>query len=323
MDPIQSIAILHRNNPNDGTTGVSPQNGLCIDTCQRQIRIIDRSQLDLIGQEDLQNWSVHLGWDAYWLMLRITSGLESQVLGETDVFGQVKSSWKAFAENTQISFPAKRSIISFFQILFQDTKEIRSRYLQGLGGSSYGTLARKILFPSTAPILIVGSGNIAASILPYLLDAEVWMTNRSEKRLSELVFHLEKKYASKFPKIRPIFPLPVEKETELYSQVGSIVFCTPLDSASDQLRVKTLRELEDKVQTLHLGATRKQTGEWEQLEKFFHLDDLFELQSNQNKIRSMQIAQAREACLDKTRNRSLLGLNWKPTKTLQNFCRLA
>ncbi len=55
------------------------------------------------------------------------------------------------------------------QRLLQDTKEIRSEYVVGLGSATYGSLVRRLLGgPGSGPTLLLGAGQLAETVLPYL-----------------------------------------------------------------------------------------------------------------------------------------------------------
>jgi glutamyl-tRNA reductase len=117
-----------------------------LDTCQRELWITER-QSDTTGQ----GISTYSGEAAYKMLLSIACGLESRVVGETEVFAQLKSAWR----NLENSADANALLTA----LFEDAKFIRTNYVSGMGGQSYGTLVRKCISPvKDSNVLIAGAG---------------------------------------------------------------------------------------------------------------------------------------------------------------------
>jgi len=131
------------------------------------------------------------GTEAYEYLLRFACGLESEIKGETDVFGQVKTAYKNLLEQ---SFELSQAMRSIFQKLFEDTKEIRAQHLQGIGGNTYGALARRLMSPTEKDrVLVIGAGEISKSVAPYFADFSLKIWNRSPERLQLLGVELAKK----------------------------------------------------------------------------------------------------------------------------------
>ena len=74
------------------------------------------------------------------------------------------------------------------QRLLQDTKEIRSEYVVSLGSATYGSLVRRLLGGTlTGPTLLIGAGQLAETILPFLDTGEVLVWNRSRERAAAML----------------------------------------------------------------------------------------------------------------------------------------
>src|SRR5271155_1564590 len=114
-----------------------------IDTCQRRVTILasaaDREALRerLPSDGELQSFE---GTEAYAFLLRFACGLESKLVGETEIFGQIKQAWRDYAAAAS---SLRQQLDPLIQQLFQDTKEIRARFLSGLGSASYGSQVRR------------------------------------------------------------------------------------------------------------------------------------------------------------------------------------
>jgi glutamyl-tRNA reductase len=272
-----------------------------LDTCQRVLWVCTEEDFELSGS--CVDWSGHdilSGASAYSFLLRVATGLESQVVGETDVFGQLKEAWR------KVSADLNDDVDFWIQKVFEDTKEIRSRHLQHLGGVSYGTLVRKFLKDRVhrGPTLLVGAGQLAQSVGPFLLDQEIWIINRSLKNAHSLAVELKSEYSAR---VR-VLETP-EEQAQAWTSAAQAIVCVPVVAAADQALVglwKAGNELagENRI-LLHLGAPKSQSGPWRALEGAYYLDDLFELQKAQGEVRSIQVAQAFRACEERAKLRAL------------------
>lgn len=134
-------------------------------TCLREIAILDSRQL---RSDDLQpDDQVHLREAGYAFLLEVICGLHSPIVGETEVFGQ----FKKFAQRAEES-PGWRCTAPWIQRLIADAKRVRTNHLTGLGGRSYGQLARTRL-EHCSRIVVLGSGHLAGEVLPWLEEKRV------------------------------------------------------------------------------------------------------------------------------------------------------
>ena len=265
-----------------------------LDTCQRWIWVttdleLARKLLDILETNTCEQPTFYHGREAYLFLLRLATGLESKILGETDIFGQLKEAWKKASPSYE------GDLNSWFQKVFEDTKEIRTSYLQNLGGSSYGTLVRKMikdqnLIPGE-PVLLVGAGQLAHSIVSFLEDYELWLWNRTPGHLSSLNEKLSARSRKGFKF------LTQDEEESAWKNAAQIVVCIPMDAALDQKRIEWLRQGKgDDRLVIHLGGMRADSSLWSELPRFFALDDLFAIQSTQDQHRISQITRAEKAC---------------------------
>jgi glutamyl-tRNA reductase len=101
--------------------------------------------------------------DAYRLLLEILCGLQSPMLGETQVMGQFKTFLSSLDRQ-------QGWLNTLGQRLLADARDIRTSHLQGLGSRSYGSAVRRYLSEMTHTVLI-GTGKLAQEVLPFLADA--------------------------------------------------------------------------------------------------------------------------------------------------------
>lgn len=219
-------------------------------------------------------------------------------MGETDIFGQLKQAWSDFtAKNLDSS--VHQALCPIIQNLFTDTKEIRAEYLEGMGGSSYGTLVRRLVSPQEKDeILFLGAGQLAESVLPYFSGLKLRIWNRNPEKSDHLI-----------EKLRNEFQLHLEKETdeiEGWRRARHVVICIPPHRSQDSKRIETWKNKNSKRGVIvHLGTRRFQSEQWKILTPFFDLDHVFELEKSQRQIRSIQIAQATKACEERAMLRAL------------------
>jgi hypothetical protein len=264
-----------------------------LDSCQRLLWVCGEEEFDRLSLPSVSEIDVFEGVDAYRFLLRVSTGLESQIVGETDIFGQLKEAWRKMEDDTELG--------ALMQRVFEDTKDIRSRYLQNLGGASYGSLVRMMLKQSPGPTLVVGAGQLAQAVAPYLLDQELWIFNRSAAKLADLHAELVARVeGSLAPRIRVISE---EEEAMAWRKAASVVVCIPMDAARDSERAAWRLGCEGPV--IHLGGSREEAGVWNRLPTFEALDDLFALQKSQGDVRMTQVAQAARACDEKAKLRAL------------------
>jgi glutamyl-tRNA reductase len=124
-------------------------------------------------------------------LFRVAAGLDSMVLGETEITGQVKKAYE-IARGAQFTGGTLNRV---FQKAFQVVKEIRTRTGIGRGATSVGgaavELAEKI-FPhdlSNQSTIILGAGQMGESCFRHLIKRgarSILVSNRSFDRAVEL-----------------------------------------------------------------------------------------------------------------------------------------
>ncbi len=131
-------------------------------TCLRSIVISDQAKRPAA----LKEHELMEGEEAYEFLLRIICGLDSPLLGETEVLGQFKDFFKRHEQD--FSGPLRETLSG----LNRDAKKIRAKYLQNLGCTSYGSLLRKKMKGQRVPLTLVGAGSLAQDILPWFAKSE-------------------------------------------------------------------------------------------------------------------------------------------------------
>lgn len=260
------------------THGVAPAlaSGVLVDTCMRQL-LFGLGPRPVIDHPDTPTMEMYSGVQAYRLLLEVVTGLRSTVCGETNVFGQFRRAWQDSLDRLPASITQPLSPL--VEALLGDARRIRQQHLQGVGGNSYGSLARRLLAPPRgARVLFVGTGALARSILPFFRAAETGAWNH-----------------------RPVAPPAVDRwfsttQADMAARWAEhIIFTTPADAEHDagwqhRLRHGRVRSL------LHLGQRRSEASQWNGVETAFDLDDILGAAEARANIASLQLVRARSAC---------------------------
>jgi len=153
----------------------------------RHATIPASSLLELLcdGAPDLHSHTyLYEDLDAMRHLFRVAAGLDSMVLGETEIIGQVKKAYELARASGLTGGRLNRA----FQKAFQVVKEIRTRTFIGRGATSIGgvavELAEKIFphDPSRQPVLILGAGQMAEACVRHLAKKgvrSILVSNRS------------------------------------------------------------------------------------------------------------------------------------------------
>lgn len=137
---------------------------LVLETCQR---------LECFGADlpDPEAGTVQQVWraaDAFARLARIAAGLESRVLGELEILGQVRTAYKTFREQ---GGHAHSRLDRVFQDALSLAREARRESGIDKNLISLGALASRALMEQVAPsepVAVVGAGSLATSVARYL-----------------------------------------------------------------------------------------------------------------------------------------------------------
>jgi glutamyl-tRNA reductase len=242
------------------------------------------------------------GADAYAFLLRFAAGLESKLVAETEIFGQIKTAWREFCDRGS---PLASQLSAWIQLLFQDAKEIRSQHLSRLGSASYGSQTRRLLGDEAGagPTLLIGAGQLAQSIAPWLPGSELWIWNRTRERAVELARELAKREPA-----RPVRVIEggADAEVAAWRFARNVIVCIPGDAVKDAARVAAWHERVDASgRVIHLGLPADGAAPWNELPELVSLGALFEMLQAQSEQRRRQFERARRACQEKALLRSL------------------
>lgn len=127
--------------------------------------------------------------DAVRHLFRVVSGLDSMVLGETEIFGQVKAAYNiALKEGV-----TGKALNKLFQRAFSVGKQVRNQTNIQRGTTSVGSvavdLAEKIFDLRECRVLLIGAGEMSRTCAQSLLSRgarSIFISNRSHDKAVEL-----------------------------------------------------------------------------------------------------------------------------------------
>lgn len=155
------------------------------ETCMRHILLLNSEEVGQVAHLIREGDQVFLGEEAYRFLLEVVCGLHSSLIGETEVYGQLKNQ---VANYEFTSDPFSNYLQRVFRSLFQDAKQIREKHLKDLGSQSYGSVLRREV-RGTKRVHLLGAGHLVLEVLPWLAKdgTEVHVHCRNpEKAVAEL-----------------------------------------------------------------------------------------------------------------------------------------
>ncbi len=200
---MQNLRILHfpkgQNLSFSAKEQLSPGQWLCFSTCLREVLIsmtAEPRETDFVqsGSPQAAGIEFFAGEQAYQFLLELISGLKSEVIGETEVFGQFKSFLSLLEKQDTLAWYHFKALA---RALVIDCKTLREKFLTNLGQQSYGSLVRRHLGEHDN-VLVLGGGILTKDILPWLQNPQhkyqrqIQVLIRSQAKLADLI--------SQFPK---------------------------------------------------------------------------------------------------------------------------
>ena len=275
-----------------------------IGTCQRTVIVaLGRNARAQIAERlPMAAAAQHMsGAEAYAFLLRFACGLESRMAGETEVFGQIKESWRDLSAAPSL---LSRQLGSLVQALFQDTKEIRAAHLSKLGSASYGSQVRRVLgAASIGPTLLVGAGQLAKAVAPWLESCELLLWNRTADKARELARRVQERHPQRLCRV---LDGTVESELGAWSRAGDVILCVPADAERDAARIAVWQARAGHGgRIVHLGLGEAGDSHWAGVPGLTSLTALYDMLRAQSELRGTQLTRARRSCEEKAALRTI------------------
>ncbi len=271
--------LVHREGA--GTAGERAQfradcgdRAVVLETCLRRLAVGSGDPPPLAGE-------LLTGADAYARLLEVVSGLRSAVVGETNVAGQFRRAWADAAATLPAGLRAVLEPVATAALA--DAASV----LEGLGGSSWGTLVRRLLAPAAgARVLLVGAGDLAGSIAPYLGRVTLGLWNRHA---------LDADRARSLPAVRDWFAPADADRAAAWADIA--ILTTPADVAHDGAWLARFAARATPLAAgVHLGQREPTAFRWPDGVRGYLLDDVLALADRQHQRRGAAVAAARQLC---------------------------
>jgi glutamyl-tRNA reductase len=229
-------------------------------------------------------------------LIAVAAGLESQLLGENEIFGQVK---QAFAE-AQLSGRAGPILNRVFQKTFQAAKHIRTHTALTEGQVSVANVAVDLAATifgelSSARVLLLGAGDIGEKTAKAFRSrgaAALTVANRTPERAFALAQSLD---ATALP-----FELFARHLGDYDIVVGSTAAPAAIVRASDAAHAQTKRRAQPWL-FLDLALPRDIEPEIASLQNtyLYNLDDLAKIAAENLAAREAEVTRARALAAEK------------------------
>jgi glutamyl-tRNA reductase len=240
--------------------------------------------------EQLQNYLYNLTCQqAVAHLFRVAAGLDSMILGEAEILGQVTRAYEISCENA-----ASNSVLNvLFQKALKVGKQVQTRTRIGNGASSVGSAAVQLARQAFSDIqncsvLLIGAGEMGRLVARNMANnstSEVMVCNRSYNKAQELASEFDGR------------AVPFERLFECMSLTNLVVSCTAAPDyiiTKEQL-VSLMAEREGRPMFLvDLAVPRDIEPESKQL-KHVHLYNIDDLQSIVDESLDERKLEAREA----------------------------
>lgn len=299
MSRLSELQVLNRRLEAGESAGDAPSalpEPCAVRTCLREVLVGTTPTRVELPDEVAGRYHARRGVEAYEFLLRLACGLESEIAGETEILGQIKQAWR----DHETAHPlAARRLRPWMQRLLQETKEIRSEHVVNLGSATYGSLARRLLGGRTGgTTLLVGAGQLAATVVPYLACAELRIWNRTPARAFDML--AAQREGAVVDRKVTVLPASLDAELAAWHEADDVVLCVPVDAERDPARVAAwLGRRTSGGRVLHLGIRAAAGTAWQDVPELATLDDLFALRDAQADQRTALLARARRACHEK------------------------
>jgi glutamyl-tRNA reductase len=138
---------------------------MVLDTCQRLEVFGIAEPIPVNSATYTRRWNAQ---DAFERLVRIAAGVESRILGELEVLGQVREAYRSFR---QITAGNEVALDGMFQDALALARKARKDSGIDRELTSIGALAARMLIesvPDGKPLAVIGAGSLAGSIARYL-----------------------------------------------------------------------------------------------------------------------------------------------------------
>ena len=257
------------------------------------------------GADDIKNWLlfdkeyrsfskhlyIHEEEAAIKHLFQVVAGLDSMVIGESEVLGQVKTAYKIALENKSIDGKLKR----LFEYSFSVAKNVRTN--TDIGGNAISFMYTSILLikkifstVEEKKCLLIGAGEMTELALKYLKSNnvnEITICNRKEEKGKKLAIENDCRYSN----LNNLSNIIHEYDVIITSTSSSL----PLIGKGNIENALTRRS-NNSIVIIDLGVPRDVESQIKNLDNvyLYTIDDLGQIIEKNYKIREKSIKDAEE-----------------------------
>ena len=257
------------------------------------------------GADDIKNWLlsekeyksfakhlyIHQEEDAIEHLFKVVAGLDSMVIGESEVLGQVKTAYKIALDNKSIDGKLKR----LFEYSFSVAKNVRTN--TDIGGNAISFMYTSILLikkifstVEEKKCLLIGAGEMTELALKYLKSNnmnDVTICNRKEEKGKKLALENSCRYSN----LNNLSNIIHEYDVIITSTSSSL----PLIGKGN-IENALIKRNNDSIVIIDLGVPRDVESQIKNLDNvyLYTIDDLGQIIEKNYKIREKSIKDAEE-----------------------------
>ena len=257
------------------------------------------------GSDDIKNWLlsekeyksfakhlyIHQEEDAIEHLFKVVAGLDSMVIGESEVLGQVKTAYKIALDNKSIDGKLKR----LFEYSFSVAKNVRTN--TDIGGNAISFMYTSILLikkifstVEEKKCLLIGAGEMTELALKYLKSNnvnDITICNRKEEKGKKLALENSCRYSN----LNNLSTIIHDYDVIITSTSSSL----PLIGKGN-IENALIKRNNDSIVIIDLGVPRDVESQIKTLDNvyLYTIDDLGQIIEKNYKIREKSIKDAEE-----------------------------
>lgn len=190
------------------------------DNIEEKFSLISNYYKQFFTHEEVKQYLFYkTGYDAIYHLYKVTAGLDSMVLGEDQILGQVK---KAHAFSMHLG-ASKKIFNKLFREAVTTAKEIKSTTKISEQPLSIAYIGVKLLKEKIGSFkdkraLVIGCGKMSKLVLTYLQEeqiSKIYLSNRSHGKVTEIANEAEN-----------IIPIEYEKRYDVLENVDIVISAT-------------------------------------------------------------------------------------------------
>ena len=249
----------------------------------------------LLSEKEYKSFAKHLyiyqEEDAIEHLFKVVAGLDSMVIGESEVLGQVKTAYKIALDNKSIDGKLKR----LFEYSFSVAKNIRTN--TDIGGNAISFMYTSILLikkifstVEEKKCLLIGAGEMTELALKYLKSNnvnDITICNRKEEKGKKLALENSCRYSN----LNNLSTIIHEHDVIITSTSSSL----PLIGKGN-IENALIKRNNDSIVIIDLGVPRDVESQIKSLDNvyLYTIDDLGQIIEQNYRIREKSIKDAEE-----------------------------